>query len=253
MKFRVFSDLHLDLDYAHRNNLWMPTVLSDDINTTLILAGDFWHGDKLIQVSEWLNYLARRFKHVVVVLGNHDYWFSPNWRRAAYQLKELVGNNVHVLEKQTVDIEGVRIGGATLWTDINGGDPISIIRGKNYTNDIQYIKGMTTDMWIAEFNNTVEWILESELDIIVTHYVPTTMFTAEEFIGNPGNCMFSTDLIERINLLHREYNMPKYWVFGHTHTAVEKELGNTTFICNPRGYRDAGEHTGFNEVSLYEF
>lgn len=251
MKFRIFSDIHLDFDYGSRNNLWQPEVLAADIDTTLILAGDLWHGDKLIQVSEWLNYLAHRFKHVVVVLGNHDYWFSPNWRRTAYQLRELVGNNVHVLEKQVVDIEGVRIGGATLWTSMGNGSPASIIAGKNYTNDLQYIKGMKVADWMSEFHYTSEWLLESEVDILVTHFVPSTRFTEDRFIGSPGNCMFNSDLVEQIVLIHPEYKMPKYWVFGHTHHQVKEVVENTKFICNPRGYYD--ENNKFDPRSYYEF
>lgn len=247
MKYRIFSDLHLDVDYANRKRLWTPKRLDDDANTTLIIAGDIWDGHRIHNTAGWLNEMSERFRHVVVVLGNHDYWGFSNWKLAAQNLDMLVNENVFVLEKEYVDIEGVRIGGATLWSSMDEGNPVSVILGKNYTNDIQYIKGMTTDLWMQEYRETVDWISKNELDILVTHFVPSRRFTPPEYKQEIGNCMYSSNTAE---LLEVTYRLPKVWLFGHTHTNYNEGYFGTKFICNPRGC--GYENPKFNEDSLYE-
>jgi hypothetical protein len=39
-------------------------------------------------------------------------------------------------------------------------------------------------------------------------------------------------LIERVQ--------PPLWCFGHTHDAVDKDVGATRLLCNPRGYPSEG-------------
>src|ERR1035437_1024565 len=81
MKLRVYSDIHLD-HYSSRASskfekaFWYPPELPDDKDTTLILAGDLWMGTKFIEWAGlcWIGIVAKRFKEVLIVLGNHDYW-----------------------------------------------------------------------------------------------------------------------------------------------------------------------------------
>lgn len=34
----------------------------------------------------------------------------------------------------------------------------------------------------------------------------------------------------------------QYWVFGHTHDAIEYEIGDVKFLCNPLGYPSESEY-----------
>jgi Icc-related predicted phosphoesterase len=247
MKYRVFSDLHLDFDYANRKPLWTPNRLDEDSETTLIVAGDIWTGRRIVNTADWLNEMSKRFKHVVAVLGNHDYWGFHDWRVASESLEMLVNENVYILEKEWVDIEGVRIGGATLWSSMDEGNPVSVILGKDYTNDIRYIKGMTTDSWMQEYRDTMDWISSNDFDILVTHFVPSRKFTHPKYKHLAENCMFSSNAAELLEVIYR---VPKIWLFGHTHDSYCEEYLGTKFICNPRGY--GFENTHFDERSLYD-
>ena len=250
MKYRIFSDVHLDFDYGRTRlagtpEVWEPKPLSSDSATTLIIAGDIWHADKSHFTAEWLNKLSTRFKNIVVVLGNHDYWGSAYWQREPYLLQSQVASNVHVLEKQFVDIEGVRIGGCTLWTDIDKENPLKIINSRQYTNDFRYIQGMRTKHWITEYKECLNWINTYPVDILITHYVPSTKFCHPRYKGGAASCMFNSNTTEEV------VKLPEVWLFGHTHDSYTEEYLGTKFICNPRGYRDENKQ-GFDEVSLYE-
>jgi len=243
MKYRVFSDIHLD------HEMWLPKPMPYDDETTLILAGDLWSRTRATEMLVWLDDLAVRFKYVVFVLGNHDYWTTRNcnadWRTAVEELKPYLAGNVFLLEKEVIELDGVKIGGATLWTDINGYDPIAATFAHQYTNDLRYINGMTANTWMQEYANTVEWIKGIDVDILVTHYVPSPHFSHLRYKGMIESCMFNSNTIGQIS------NWPKVWIFGHTHDNYNEILGDTNFICNPRGYRY--ENQDFKEESLYEF
>ena len=34
----------------------------------------------------------------------------------------------------------------------------------------------------------------------------------------------------------------KYWVFGHTHDAIEYEIEDVKFLCNPLGYPNESQY-----------
>ena len=77
--YRLFSDMHLDMYVQKKfqpSQLWEPEVLPEDSESTLILAGDIWHSKKPFAFSNysWFGKMTQRFKYVLVVLGNHDFW-----------------------------------------------------------------------------------------------------------------------------------------------------------------------------------
>lgn len=246
MKFRVFSDIHLDF---YRSNtipkLWQP--LLSDRDTTLIIAGDICTASKADLTISWLNELSLEFKHVVLVLGNHDYWGSPNWAKEPAIIRKGVNHNVYVLEKEIITLEGVTIGGATLWTDINNHDPLDMVSVNSYTKDMMFIRGMQVKDWLSEFELTKRWIEANKVDILVTHYVPSRKFCAPKYRYDSANCMFNSEVVMNM----QPESLPKYWIFGHTHDSYNEEFLGTKFICNPKGYINENIH-GFDGVSLYE-
>ena len=242
MKYRVFSDIHLD------HSMWYPKPMPYDDETTLILAGDLWTGTRVTDTVNWLHGLALKFKYVVFVLGNHDYWTNRNgnddWRDIPASFNEFLPNNVFLLEKEVIELDGIKIGGATLWTDIDGFNPIAAMNCRSYTNDFMYMPQMTPQLWMQEYAETVDWIKGIEVDILITHYVPSAHFCHPRYHNMVESCMFNSNTIGQVSIL------PKVWIFGHTHDNYDTVLGDTQFICNPRGYKY--ENDGFKEESLYE-
>lgn len=245
MKFRVFSDIHLDFD---KYNLWFPKELPEDKDTVLFLVGDFGTALSIDRTINWLNKLGEKFYQVVIVLGNHDYWGSDQWWTEPAKISMRLYGNIYILEKNFIIINGIRIGGCTLWTDMDK-DELKIRYARNATNDLSRISDMQASDWIEEFNNSKDWIIHNPVDILLTHYVPMRRFTSPRFTDSYENYMFSSDIAS--DMINHYQPMPKYWLFGHTHDAYKEKILGTQFICNPKGY--PMENCHFDEDSVYEY
>ena len=245
MKVRIFSDIHNEFER------WSPIELDTDSETTLILAGDLWTGDRTAFTIEWLAELSKRFANIVVVLGNHDYWRNAVWRSLPKLIDESTPDNVYCLQNNSIVIDGEVIAGCTLWTDLDNENPSVIYGAVGCTNDFMqmHIAEFKTKDWLEEFAKSKEFILTNPVDILITHYMPSSSFTDPKFKGSFCNPLFSSDLVEY--MINYYVPMPRYWIYGHTHTPGKATILDTQFICNPRGYPN--ENSKFDEESFYEF
>jgi Icc-related predicted phosphoesterase len=114
----------------------------------LILAGDictvkvFKHKPKeRAMVKDFFRRCAFQFPHVVYVLGNHesyDYDIAKTYNTLKAELADLP--NIHILEKETWEHNGITFVGGTLWTDMNKGDSLTLWHCGQRMNDFQLIK-----------------------------------------------------------------------------------------------------------------
>jgi DNA repair exonuclease SbcCD nuclease subunit len=175
MKFAVCSDLHLEFGTISLKNTDNADVLvlSGDIciagelreRDSLNLRGE---NDKSNHYHNFFEECCSNFPHVVYVLGNHEHYHG-DFSKSLGNLRTHLGYlaNLHILEKEFVEINGVCIAGASLWTDMNKEDPVTIQRIKGYMNDYKIIDdssemvnyktfvnkdkpvGMSDDEWMA--------------------------------------------------------------------------------------------------------
>ncbi|ACF00045.1 metallophosphoesterase [Rhodopseudomonas palustris TIE-1] len=108
MRVQIFSDLHADVLPPRQIGI------GTDVDV-VIAAGDICEG--AVQSFAVLRHFVPAAVPIVFVLGNHEYYrsFVPNELAAAR--KRAATHNIHLLENDTVVINGVRLAGATLWTD----------------------------------------------------------------------------------------------------------------------------------------
>jgi hypothetical protein len=135
-RMHVISDVHLE-----RGGYTLPADLEYDI---LIAAGDI---GTAAQAVPWL---AAVGKPVIYVLGNHEHYgveFDEALRTAHHAAR---GTQVHVLERQSVVVAGVRFLGTTLWTDYGGWHPELVAQALKRLNDYSYISA--TKWWSAKSN-----------------------------------------------------------------------------------------------------
>lgn len=246
MKFRTFNDIHLD----HKNNYtWIPKPLKEDKETVLFIPGDIATFGTQHAVVDFLNTNAKRFREIVLILGNHDYW-GNTIEGTIDILKDKVNHtNVHILEKEVIEIDGVKIGGTTMWTPIT--HEMDKLRANGMMNDFHLIKKFKAEDWNREFNLAADWIKANPVDILLTHFVPLRVFTPPMFIGDEANFLFNCDIAAE--MYHLQYTLPKYWLFGHTHWNFDVEVFGTKFICNAVGYTKF-ENTGtFKDEIIYEY
>jgi hypothetical protein len=188
-----------------------------------------------------------KYRHVIYVMGNHEHYHG-RYDKTVHELKTIVPDNVIVMENESIEIDGVLFLGASLWTDCNRGDPMTIQVLKNSMNDYRAITNkaghiyrklipqdtMETHMRTKEFfSNEIEKHPGKDV-VVCTHHAPSYKSVHEHYAHDTHmNGGYASDLSEFI--LDRP--QIKFWTHGHMHDPVNYMIGECNVICNPRGYR----------------
>ena len=242
MRIQLLSDLHFEFHVDHGRAF--IEALDKDACDVLVLAGDVCtvtHG--LVEV---LSMFCAKFRHVVYVAGNHEFYGSDKGRtNAAIEKASRRNANLHALRRDVAEIDGVRFVGSTLWfppTD----DARKLAR---WWSDFQCVQGLAG--WVFEENALDVEFLRRELragDVVVTHHMPSRRSVHLRYAAEATNCFFVCDveplLVER---------SPAVWMHGHTHESMDYAIGATRVVCNPLGYVTRGEvNGGFVRTKIVE-
>ena len=71
----------------------------------------------------------------------------------------------------------------------------------------------------------------NEPTVVVTHFSPSVQCGNENFDISPITAYFCNDYDELI-----ERYKPEYWLYGHTHFNLDKNIASTRVITNQHGY-----------------
>lgn len=280
MKIKLVSDLHLEFSDIDIQN--------DKDYDLLILSGDIMIAEdlhdfprsKVIQTPEiekilgkrqksaiiYRNFLTRcsnRFPHVIYIAGNHEFYHGK-WCQGLDTLNDECSyfSNIYFLENQTKEIDDVIFIGASLWTDMNGGDPITLHTIQSFMNDYHVIRDDSAGYrklrpidTLYRHKKSMEFIkktVESDLNkkyVVVGHHSPSKASThpryRDEYIANGA---YSSDLSNFI----LDYPQIKLWTHGHTHHPFDYMIGSTRIVCNPRGYEGYEPDSGWDPNMLIE-
>ena len=237
MKLHILSDLHIEFEA-----FGVPDTDAD----VVILAGDIHTGKRGIN---WiLNAIPD--KPVIYVLGNHEY-YGRAFPKHIHDLKALTEyTHIHVLEKDEITIDDVTFLGCTLWTNFSlfGNDPklagYQATQGMNDYQKIrvspQYRKLRSLDTFIIH-NQSIEWLkttletasTNNNKTVVITHHAPSDRSLPSEYREDILSTAYASHLDEIV-----EASGAKLWIHGHIHTSQDYHIGNTSIICNPRGYPD---------------
>lgn len=261
MIFRILSDLHIEFsNYVIQTN-------DADKDKILILAGDIQVFKKQKQYSEMLIELSVKFKHIIVVPGNHEYYKSRIIGGSRKLRDAIDGLNITILEKETIVIDDVAIIGATLWSDFGCSQTV-LDNAQEEMNDYKHIrhgppgipwKRKLTAVDTLGFHNVHKEYIFNEVakhkannlkTVVITHHAPSLKSQDARYVGNDINRAYVSDLDDMII-----DNGPMLWVHGHVHETFDYLVGDTNVRCNPRGYpRKDGSHENaqFNEFSEVE-
>jgi len=240
MKIALYSDLHNECgvpweppDSAHQADI---VVLAGDI-------GSHTHG---------LEWAARRFprRPIVYVAGNHEYYGAQLGLLSELQKPYWQRMDVHFLERHSVERDGVRFLGCTLWSGFTlyGADRVeaSMNVARRTINDYWMINARGGKLLhprdtLRLHKTAVRW-LDAALakpyegkTVVVTHFAPHRRCVAPEHEGSDVSPYFVTDLAwlmakHRIDL----------WCYGHTHTNTDFVAENgCRVISNQLGYSGA--------------
>jgi predicted phosphodiesterase len=232
MKLLILSDPHLE--FHQDGGREFLRTLDPWCADTLVVAGDLcsvWMLPGVVRV------LCERFAHVVYVAGNHEYYGSDP-EEVECVLADLGSHlpGFHWLHETRVVIDGVRIGGTTLWFP----DGPQNEQFSHLLSDFSQIRGFRE--WVYPANGRAVRFLQeraSTLDVVVTHHLPARGSVNPGYAGSPLNLFFLCD----VGSLMAEAQ-PQLWIHGHTHGSCDYLLGRTRVVCNPFGY--SRENVDFN-------
>jgi len=267
MKIAICSDLHLEFDTISLENTENADVLilSGDICVAkdLTKKDNYDILDRFGRSEKWHKFFqecSERFSHVIYIMGNHEHYHGDYANTVTIlrdRLSYLV--NLHILDKEMVQFNGVSFIGGTLWTDMNKEDPITLMHIRGKMNDFRCIMNgnrvtflrdenlnirervsrFTPEDTVIDFKSMVEYIrlmVKGKFDqkfVVVGHHAPSKLSThpryADEEIMNGA---YSSDLSEFI----MDHPQIKLWTHGHTHEDFDYTIGSTRIVCNPRGY-----------------
>ncbi len=248
MAIRLVSDLHMEFA-----DFQLP-YLDTDKDDVLILAGDIGLVDSpntFNRVKEWV--ASDRFKKVIHIPGNHEYYGSSLLRARSKLQKEIFKDfpNAKVgVNNEVIRVDNISFICATLWTNYNSGNPVimQIVRGA--LNDYRYIRtGNFGEPYLRRINphdifnefhvskNFIfdsikeEKMIDDQKIVVVTHHAPSTRSIHESYEGDPVNWGYVSDLV--LPIMDAS---PDLWLHGHTHHSFHYKIENTDVWTNPRGY-----------------
>jgi len=251
MKIKLESDLHIDFEDHN------PCLKDIDV---YVLAGDV---GEFKNIMPWLYDILELNQHVKIihVIGNHVAYGHKNIDIIEQKLHEFSSWHPRYcfLQNSSIEISGIKFIGATLWTDYNNNNPIDMSMSLSYLSDYRQIKHKMGDAnnpisypWRPEeaykrHLYSRKYIFEelkkgysNQKQIVITHHKPYASDNSPLFAS------YESNLDKEINVCN---NVPKYWLYGHTHkadnTKIEYNNGCCTFLSNPKGY--PGENIGFDK------
>lgn len=282
MKFALASDIHLEFGTISLENTENADVLI--LSGDICIAKDVLERDvyelredvKSNKIHTFFQECSARFSHVIYILGNHEHYhgdFAKSLTTLRDNLSYMV--NLHILEKEFVELGDTMFFGASLWTDMNKEDPITVSQIKGYMNDYRVIQDSNE---VVHFKSPVYGTKEdgsTDYDNIVSLEFHTrlakfspeksvsehkaTLVALKEAIGSHPNKnwivvghhapsklstkpQYEKDVIVNgayssdLSEFILDHPQIKLWTHGHTHHNFDYMIGSTRIVANPRGY-----------------
>ena len=250
MRIALISDIHIEF-IRDEGKLVHDIYIGEQSIDVLILAGDIdlegYGAHYAVRQSELLKV------PVIYLAGNHEF-YAGKWTETIETLEKITaGTNVHFLNRDSVEINGARFIGCTLWSDLRlfGNERFheALVTIQDGVNDYHQIKRddsvsapgklrfISPEHTIAEFDKNLAFItkeLEQDFDgktFVVTHHAPSLACLPLSGQNNLISAAYASNLDELII----KYK-PKAWFHGHIHSGKSHRIGETLVGSWPRGY-----------------
>jgi 3',5'-cyclic AMP phosphodiesterase CpdA len=226
----------------------------------LIIAGDLCHArcldpertdkysvDQRSRVRRFIDTALANFAHVLLVPGNHDHYDGVFDATASLLKKHLRG--VSVLDNASMDIDGVRFFGTTLWTDFEGRSEACMNAVRRRVGEFFFVRKRAQDAdgneilrkfkppdALQAFDASVSALrhclasADGKQIVVISHHPPPRQGLNPRYAGNGLDGVYASDLDQRI------WDGVHHWVHGHTHIRRTYRVGNTVFRANCHGF-----------------
>lgn len=273
----ILSDLHFDSHFpssgvteAMVRKLFDPIFTPNRMETSdvLIIAGDLGHdNNQNITIIKLLRELY--FKHIICVLGNHDYYlinskvaahYDNDSFKRAQEMRDLLNaiDGVYCLDGNVIEIEGIRFGGCDSWYDgqyvlhhLNphyeyGLDHVQSL-WKHTMNDAHYMPNVKRfdELWEIE-KPKIEAVYQ-HCDVMITHVMPSINpeHVDKVYRNDKATGYFTFD-----GEKYLKETTAHTWIYGHSHTNQSLEVHGVRMVANQLGYRNEAIKNGLQDKRL---
>ncbi len=250
VRLHVLSDVHLEF-----GDFEVPEIDADAI----VIAGDLHVGTRGIG---WIEQHLPEIP-VIYVLGNHEYYgeampkLLDNVRDAADEADA----DIRVLSCDCTQVGEVWFVGATLWTDFEllGDRTIGMLAAQDSMSDYRKIRVAPEYRRLRPLDTCAvhhrerKWIvdqlikLEEHRVVVVTHHAPTLVSVSPHLRSDTVSAAYASSLEVLVG-----NSGARLWVHGHTHVALDHQVGETRLLSNPRGYVGHAMVEGFQPGLVVE-
>jgi len=246
MKIKLISDLHVDCQ-ADKGVGLLKDIPADDGHDLLIIAGDLCEVQNLDLFYDTWETLSLKFKKIMYVTGNHEYWGGNPWTvdQTIDEVLEEFNNVVRLKVGESHLINGQRFIGGTMWFPDTG----QKYEQKNFS-DFMMIDNFRS--YVFKENEKFVKMFEKHgvaqrNDVVVTHHLPSHQLVDKMYKGFPDNQFFVCEMMEHIQRVQ-----PVAWLYGHTHKQTNRIINRTWFVANPFGYPRESTNMFFDEKLVLE-
>jgi len=254
-KIQYASDLHLEYP---KNREYLEARPLEPVGDILVLAGDIVTDQGRAKIEHLYTLWRSQFKYIISIPGNHEF-YGGDAGYAYPALNEKLAPNHYLINNATIELEGVRFVASILWTHGPEDQMKKLERASNDYRLIRYTSpggspAKLTAAHVGEFHMTSLRYLESELKkhftgktVVITHHLPS--YNLMGLMGYTGILKYYC--ASNLNRLIKD-TTASYWIFGHFHQTIQKELFGTKFVSNPLGYMTEGQYEEFSPTACFE-
>lgn len=238
LKLHIMSDIHLEF-----GKFRLPEVERD----VLILAGDIGVGKSARNFIDE----CRKQVRTLYIPGNHEYYGGGPMEDVEKYWQDVMGDDF--LQRKCATINGVKIGGATLWTNMCQDNPITLLRAQDGMSDFHRGSTWKGRPWTASESvdrhcALLEFLRIECPDVAMTHHAPSfASIDAGRYNDPTLDGAYASDILGSF-----EGWRPKLWIHGHIHQSRDYTIYKTRVVCNPRGYMNHAENRNFNSKLVVE-
>ena len=264
MKFRIISDLHIDINAHYEDD----NLLKFDPDAFYLIAGDT-SGSYTITS----NFIENHINQGVFILGNHEGYEADRETHIDTNLtKENIADKlsrdfpltskVSFLENQYKEIgEDIVVVGCTLYTDfrlyedLDYDQTYAMNLAHNRMNDFRYVytygdthetyRLVTPSDYVNYFNTSLNFIEETcnkfpdKKIVVVTHHAPSMKSIRGRYVTDVLSAAYASPLEDFI----KAHDNIKLWCHGHIHNVAEYKFRNRAQVIScPFGYYNEGRH-----------
>lgn len=273
----ILSDLHFDSHFplsgvteALVRKFFNPIFTPNNQNPAyvLVIAGDLGHdNDQNITIIKLLRQFY--FKHIICVLGNHDYYLinskiaahydNDSFKRSQEMRDKLNAiDGVYCLDGNVIEIDGVRFGGCDSWYD---GQYVLHHLNPHYEYDLDHVQSLWKHtMNDAHYMPNIKrfdelWDIEKpkieavyqQCDVMITHVMPSIN---PEHVDKIYRSDKATGYFTFDGQKYLKDTTAHTWIYGHSHSNQDVQVNGVRMVANQLGYRNEAITNGLQDKRL---